>query len=100
MISSAFHVDGVSIETTQHNRALECGNEDRCNLVRVRCGAHLPALYAFVYNAVDGGAPIVHRGLRAVSQHLVSIIRLNGSIQNRAAASNRRVIGDALKNGD
>src|SRR5712692_5508088 len=100
MIGSTFHMCRVSVEIAQHKRALERGNENRCYLVRVYAGANLLALYAFVHNAMDGGAPIIHGGSRAVSQHLVGIICLDSGIHNRAATGNRRVVGFALKDGD
>src|SRR5579859_6407797 len=100
MRSGAFHMDGVFVEIAQHERAFERGDEERCYFVCVCSGTNLAALYTSVDNAMDGGAPVVHRNTRAVSQHLVSIIGLDCRVQDRAAASNGRIIDLALKDGD
>src|SRR6266705_2583523 len=100
MVGSAFHVYGFFVEITQHYRALERGNEDRRYLVRVYSGANFLALYTFVHNPINGGAPIIHGGSRAVSQRLISIIRLDSCVENRATTNYRGVFCDSLKDGD
>ncbi len=100
MVGGTLHVYGVFVEITQHNRALKRGNEDRRYLVSIYSGTNFLALYAFVHDTMDGGAPIIHGGSRAVSQHLVGIIRLDCGIENRAATGNGRVFDDSLKDGD
>src|SRR5438128_1107908 len=100
MVGGTLYMYGIFVEITQHNRALKRGNEDRRYLVHIDARANLPALYAFVYNAINGGAPIIHGGSRTVSQHHVGVIRLNCRIENWAAADNRGGFDDPLKDGD
>src|SRR5712692_11574213 len=100
MVGGTFHMSWVFVEIAQHNRAFKRGNEDRRYLVRIYARANLLAIYAFVDNAMNGGAPIIHGGSRAVSQRLVGIIRLNRRVENRAATGNRWVFDLALKDGD
>src|SRR2546429_142422 len=100
MVGGPFHVRRIFVEITQHNCTLKRGNEDRCYLVRVYSGTNLLALYAFVHNTLNGGAPTIHGDSRAVSQRLVGIIRLNSHIENRAATGNGRIFDDPLKDGD
>src|SRR2546421_10256171 len=100
MSGGTVHVNGIFVEITQHKRAFERGNEDRRYLVCVYSGANLLALYAFVHNPLNGGAPIIHGSSRAISKHLIGIISLDRRIHNRAATGNRGVLGFALKDGD
>src|SRR5437764_15036355 len=97
MIGGPLHMYRIFVETTQHNRALQRGNKDRRYLVCVYSRANLLALYAFVHNTMNGGAPTIHGGSRTVSQRLVGIIRLYSPIENPAATGNRRVFYDPLK---
>src|SRR2546426_1692297 len=100
MIGGTFHVHGVFVEITQHNRALKRDNEYRRYLICVYSGTNLLALYTFVHDPMNGAAPTVHGGSSAVAQCLVGIIRLNRGIENRAATDNRGVFDDPLKDGD
>src|SRR5207253_4471848 len=100
MIGSPFHIRRIFIKVTQHNGALKRGNEDRGYLVCVYSRANLLALYAFVHNTMNGGAPTIHGGSRTVSQRLVGIICLDSRIENRAATGNRGVFYDPLKDGN
>jgi hypothetical protein len=93
-------VPGVFVEITEHNRALKRDNEYRRYLICVYSGANLLALYTFVHDPMNGAAPTIHGGSSAVAQCLVGIIRLNRSIENRAATDNRGVFDDPLKDGD
>src|SRR2546421_9414259 len=100
MTGSTFHMRWIFVEITQHNRALKRGNEDRRHLVCVHPWADLLALYAFVHNTMNGSAPTIHGFSGPPSQRLVGIICLNRRIENRAAASNRRIFYDPLKDRD
>src|SRR2546425_3260570 len=100
MVGGTFHMSGIFVEIAQHNCALKRGNEDRRYLVRIYARANLLAIYAFVDNAMNGGAPIIHGGHRTVSQCLVGIIRLNRRVENRAATGYWGIFDDSLKDGD
>src|SRR5579859_2574473 len=100
MRRGAFHIDGVFVEVAQHECAFERSDEERCYFLRVCSGTNLAALYTPVYYTMDGSAPVVHGGSRAVSQHLVGIIGLDCRVQDRTAASHGRIIDLALKDGD
>src|SRR5437588_12251369 len=100
MIGSPFHIDWIFIKITQHNGALKRGNEDRRYLVCIYSWANFLALNTFVHNTMNGSAPTIHGFSGPPSQRLVGIICLNRRIEYRAAASNRRIFYDPLKDRD